>query len=127
MTDPLLEWRDKPKRQNPEETLQRAIVQHLRLLGKKDCIWFAVPNGIPSSKRTGARFKAQGLTAGVSDLCFVLSDGSFAAMELKAKGGRMSTEQKAFAAKCEMVGAPYAVCYDLDSALSVLRAWGVIK
>jgi ketopantoate reductase len=113
-------------RDNPEEQLQAAIVQHLKLLAPKNVIWFAVPNGIPTSKRTGARFKAQGVVAGIADLCFVLADGRAAFMELKSAKGRLSSEQKAFADRCAAMGVEHVVSANIDQALSVLRAWGVL-
>jgi hypothetical protein len=48
-------------RASEEETLQRAIVDHLRLRAHPDCIWYHCPNGEHRSKRTGARLKAMGV------------------------------------------------------------------
>lgn len=119
------EYGSKPRR-DPEGELQRALVQYLRLLAPKNVIWYAVPNGVPASKRTGARFKALGVIAGVPDLAFVLSDGRAAFLELKAGAGRMSPEQKAFAERCAAMGVEHAVTNNLDQALAILRAWGVL-
>lgn len=119
-------WRTKPARQNPESDLQRAIVQHLKLRAPANVIWYAIPNGIPASKRTGARFKAEGMLAGAPDMAFVLADGRAAFMEIKAAGGRLSAEQKAFEAKCSAMGVEHAVVYSIDQALAVLTAWGAI-
>lgn len=114
-------------RNNAEETLQKAIVQHLRIRGNPDAIWFHPANGIPASKRTGARFKALGVVAGVPDMVFTLPDGRSAYMELKALGGRLSPEQRAFAEKCIRLGVEHCVCYDIDTAISVLEAWKIIR
>lgn len=122
-----MEWREKPARAHPESDLQKAIVAHLRLRGQPDVIWFHPMNNAPVSKRTAGRFKAEGVVAGVPDLCFTLSDGTSAFMELKAIGGRLSPEQKLFQAKCERNGVPYVICNQLDNALSILDAWGAIK
>lgn len=116
----------KKSRDNPEERLQRAIWQHIVLRAPKNIIAYAVPNGIPSSPRTGARFKAMGLVPGIFDMAFVLADLSPAFLEIKVKGGRLSQEQKAFEAKCERMGIEYAVVYGIDSALQILTAWGVL-
>ncbi len=115
----------KKRREAPEENLQRAVWQHIKLLARPDVIAFAVPNGSPKSKRTGARFKAQGLVPGIADLCFVLTDGSAAFLELKSAKGRMSPEQRSFASKCERMKVPFAVANNIDDALSILRGWGV--
>jgi hypothetical protein len=115
------------KRDNPEERLQKAIWQHIKLRGNPKAIAFAVPNGIPSSKITSARFKAQGLLPGTPDLVFVLPDGRAAFMELKWGTGRLSKEQKAFQERCEAMEVEHVVCSGLDQALAVLEAWEVIK
>lgn len=125
MTD-LMAWREKAPRRDPEGELQRAIVQHLKLLAPANVIWAHIPNGEHRSKRTGARLKALGVQKGMPDLMFVLADGRAAFMELKAKAGRLSPDQKAFAEKCNLLDIEYLVTSDLDQALSVLRAWGAL-
>jgi hypothetical protein len=117
----------KPKRNNPEEMLQRAIWQHIKIRGNPKAIAFAVPNGIPSSKITSARFKAQGLLPGTPDLVFVLPDGRAAFMELKSPTGKLSKEQEAFQERCTAMEVEHVVCSGLDQALSILEAWRVIK
>lgn len=114
-------------RNNAEEQLQKVIVQHLKIRGNPDCIWYHPANNVPASPRTGARFKALGVVPGIPDLAFVLADGRAAYMELKAIRGRLSPEQKLFQAKCERLGIEHAVCFDLDTALRVLEAWSVIQ
>ncbi len=122
----LLAFRSKPPRDNAEETLQKAIVAHLRLRGT-GALWFHVPNGEHRSKRTGARLKAMGVRAGVCDLVFCLPTGLFAAMELKAPGGRLSPAQKDFEAQCRKLGVPHAVVGDLNTAIDILLGWEVIR
>ena len=124
----LLEWRasGKKPRAHAEEDLQCAIVQHLKLWGRSDVIWYHPANGGARSKRAGARMKMMGVVPGIPDLAFVLSDGRAAYIELKAAGGRLEAPQRAFQAKCEAMHVEYAVCHSLDSALAILRAWGVL-
>jgi hypothetical protein len=122
----MTEW-GTPRRENPEERLQAAIVQHLNLRAQSDVIWYHPANGGLRSKRTAARMKSQGVVAGVPDLAFVLPGGSAAFLELKSPTGRLSPAQKAFGEKCEAMGVPYAVSANLDNALAILVAWGVLK
>lgn len=122
----ITEWREKVPRAHPEADLQRAIVAHLRMLAPKNVIWFHPMNSAPVSKRTAGRFKAEGVVAGVADLCFVLPDGRAAFMELKAPGGRLSAAQRAFQDQCAAMGVEFCVCYDIDTALSVLRALKIL-
>lgn len=118
---------EKPPNRHKEEDLQAAIWQHILLRKAPNVIAYAVPNGGQRSKRAAARLKAQGVVAGVADLGFVLSDGTAAWMELKIPGNYQSAPQKAFQAQCEAIGVPYVVCYSLDSALTWLKAMGVIR
>ena len=117
----------KPKRNDAEGDLQRAIWSHILIRGTPDTIAYAVPNGGARAAATGARLKAQGVVPGIADLMFILADGSAAAMELKAGNNRQSPEQVAFAQRCDRVGVPYALVYDLDTALEILVGWGVIR
>lgn len=117
---------DAPHRKTAEAELHKAIWQHILLYGAKDVIAFHPANGEVRSKRTGARLKAMGVVPGVPDLCFTLADGHSAYMEIKAPGGRLSPEQKAFQRKCELMGVEYACVFGIDAALAVLRAWNVL-
>jgi hypothetical protein len=123
----MTDWGAVPRRENPEERLQAAIVQHLHLRAPVNVIWYHPANGGLRSKRTAARMKAQGVVAGVADLAFVLSDGRAAFMELKAPTGRLSPAQKAFQEKCAAMDVEHAVVSDIDTALRILEAWGAIK
>lgn len=117
----------KPPRRNDEEVLHCAIWQHIKLLGNPDVIAYHPANGMVRSKRTGAKLKAMGVVPGCPDLCFVLDDGMAAFLEIKTPGGRLSPAQKAFQSRCDKIGVPYVVCWSIDSALAVLKSWGVIR
>jgi hypothetical protein len=117
----------KKPRRNEEEQLQRGIVAYLGYAARKDAIWFHVPNGEGRSKATGGRLKAMGVRAGVADLCFVLSDGHAAFMELKANGGKQRAAQLVFEQRCIDVGVPYVVVTNMDTAMEILKAWGVVR
>ena len=109
-----------------EEQFHRSLVQHLRLRADKRVVWFHVPNGEYRSKATGGRLKAMGVLAGVPDLTFILPDASVCFLELKRKGGVTSPAQHDFARRCDAICVELAVVYDIDQALSILTAWGVI-
>lgn len=57
---------------------------------------FAVPNGGRRDAVTGAKLKAEGVLAGVSDLIFLKSNAHYGALliEFKDENGRQSPEQK---------------------------------
>ncbi len=46
------------RRAQPERAIQKAIVDHFRVRGIPGAVMFAIPNGGPRSKVTGALLKA---------------------------------------------------------------------
>lgn len=121
-----LKFASKPKRQFPETELQKKICQLLLLTGKPNMIYFAVPNGVRMSIRTAAHQKAIGMRAGVSDLVIDIG-GRIHYLEVKAKDGRQSPEQKAFEATATAQGSPYSVVYNFMEAQAILEQWGAIR
>lgn len=117
------------KRCRPEDTLQMALVEHLRFRARPGVIWHSTPNEGLRSAREGARLKRMGLRPGAGDLLFVLPpEGRAAYLELKAgKDGRQSAAQKQFEADALAAGARYALVRTIDDALSILIEWGVIR
>jgi hypothetical protein len=70
--------------------------------------------------------KAMGVKPGVPDVvaCF---QGKFYALELKADGGRLSTEQRNVLDALRRAGAIVAVATGLDEALRTLESWGLLR
>lgn len=110
----------------PEQQIQKAVVQHLRLRGVKGLVFFHVPNGGRRSAHEGAIFKSLGVRAGVSDLILV-HEGKIFAMELKAPGGRATEAQMAFQSDIDAAGAFTAMPEGIDAALQTLEAWGLLR
>ena len=81
---------------------------------------FAVPNGGRRDAREGARFKAQGVTAGVSDLILLVPRPHILLLELKIKGGKLSDAQKTWLAKAAAQGHTAAVAYDFNAARAAI-------
>jgi hypothetical protein len=107
-----------------EQAFQQQVVAYLDVaLG--DALFFHVPN---SSGNRGARLggilKSMGLKAGVADLVIINEFGRAFMLELKAGKGSQSSGQKAFAADCERLHIPYAVCRTLPEVEGTLTAWG---
>lgn len=113
-------------RNNAEETLQRSIVQFLRLKGKPNLIWWHTPNGESRSVRTGVRLKMMGVLPGVPDLTFI-HEGDVSFMELKAPKKYLTPEQKDFKEKADWNGCGYALVRDIDEAVAKLKEWEFIK
>lgn len=79
-------------------------------------LFFAVPNGGHRDIRTAARLKAEGVTAGVSDLMMLVPRRGYHALcvEVKTIKGRQSEFQKAWEQKVEAQGFKYAIVRSLD-------------
>lgn len=113
-------------RRNPEQTIQRAVVQHLRARGAPGLVFTHVPNGGYRRPVEAAIFKGLGVRAGVADL-LLWHRGKSYALELKVPGGRPSENQIEFLQDMNKAGAFTCVCEGLDRALRTLESWGLLR
>jgi hypothetical protein len=113
-----------PKRQRPEQQIQRAVVQHLRARGRPGLVFFAVENGGYRRPIEAAIMKSLGVLPGVSDLV-LLHDSKAYFLELKSDNGRLSEHQQAFLASVNAAGGYACAAYGLDGALRCLEVWGL--
>lgn len=122
-----------------EHNIQAACVRwfgyaHPELRG----LLFSVPNGGARSKATAGRLKAEGVTAGVSDLILLvprcrasITENNAASIEIKhalciemkTQKGYQSHEQKEWQKKVEDHGYNYAVCHSLDEFIDTVEAY----
>ena len=114
-----------------EDALQVAAVEFCRVAIKRpDRFWF-VPNGANLSKAQAGKFKAMGLTPGVSDLHFAWAFGSqrqypaFGTIELKWGKNTETAEQKQFGADMIALGHTYRACWTIEEVVQTLTDWGV--
>ena len=86
-------------------------------------LFFAVPNGGHRDIQTAARLKAEGVTAGVSDLMLLVARRGFHSLgvEVKTLTGRQSENQKNWQAKVEAQGFKYAIVRSLDDFAELVR------
>lgn len=110
-----------------EMSIHSGIVELLRLKAHRGLIWFHPANGEERSFTAAVRLKRMGVVAGVADLALTLPDGRSAFLEVKARSGRMSPEQRMFAARCKAVGAPFAIVRSVDEAERILASWGALR
>lgn len=96
-----------------EHNIQVGIVQYLRLRGFDV---FAIPNGGRRDAVTGAKLKAEGVTAGVADMIILLPFGNVLFVEVKTAKGRQSPEQKAFQERVESLGFNYVIWRSVEDA-----------
>lgn len=111
---------------NEEHNIQVACVrwfayQYPELRG----LLFAVPNGGRRDAVTGAKMKAEGVVAGVSDLILLVpSNGNGAlCIEMKTANGRQSDEQKRWQQAVERMGYRYVVCRSLDEFIKEIKGY----
>jgi hypothetical protein len=114
------------RRAHPEEQIQRAVVQHLRIRGAVGLVFTHPANGGYRTAIEAAIFKGMGVRAGASDL-LLWHDGKAFALELKAEGGRVSPTQKQFLEDMSGAGAHVDIVYGLDEALAVLEGWQLLR
>lgn len=110
-----------------EHKLQTEVLTHLTVAGRRDIYWFAVPNAARRSLRTGARMKAEGLKAGIADICIMFPGGVASWLELKTPRGTHSIYQKGFQAICNRLNHRYALARTFDEAVDVLRSWNALR
>ena len=113
-------------RNNQEEQIQVAVVQHLNMRGVAGLLFTHAPMGGKRNIVEAMKFKSMGARAGTSDLLLWLKGKSYA-LELKADNGRPTQEQMQFLADFELAGGQGKIAYGLDEALQVLQSWGCLK
>ena len=74
-------------------------------------LFFAVPNGGSRNAREVGIMKAEGVTAGVSDLILNVPSGRYTQLDIEMKdGSSQSREQKRYQRYAEAVGIKYVIC-----------------
>lgn len=116
-----------------EADIQITVAEFLRLATIAPARFWFCPNGGNLSKTQRGKFKAMGLTAGVSDLHFLWRDGSpyeqcsypkYGVIEMKAGKGKATDEQVQFQADVDACGHYSAICWSLDEVVATLTSWG---
>ena len=133
MTDPYLELlarQEKSHRSSRhiESQLQRQCVAWFRLQYPKHAkLLFAVPNGGGRSRVEAAIMKAEGVTAGVSDLILLEPRGGYGSlcieMKTRSKSSRQSESQKEWQAVATEAGNRYVVVRSLEIFQAVVNEY----
>lgn len=86
---------------------------------------YAIPNGGARHKATAGRLKAEGVRAGVPDLCLPVARGGYHGLyiELKARHGRASEVQRWWLGRLAAEGYHAAVCWGCDDAERLILAY----
>ena len=120
----------KPKvsfaRMEEEHHIQVGCVRWFRLQYPQYAdLLFAIPNGGFRGKATAAKLKAEGVVAGVADLCLAVPKGGYGALyiEMKQKGNYQQPNQKRWQKICESVGNRYVVCKTIEEFMSEINGY----
>lgn len=113
---------------NPtEHKMQVALMAYLRIAGRQDLHWFAVPNGGHRHIAEANRLKAEGVRPGTPDLCFMLPEGKVAWLEMKTTKGTLGPSQKTFREIANRLGHLWGMARSVDEAIALLKQWGVLR
>jgi hypothetical protein len=110
-----------------EHKIQVALCDYLAIGGRKDLHWFAIPNGGHRHIRQATKLKAEGVRRGSPDMCFLLPEGKVGWLELKARRGSLSPDQRAFRDKAAALGHLWGQANNVDDAIRLLSVWGVLQ
>jgi hypothetical protein len=92
------------------------------------CLW-AIPNGGVRHIGTAVKLKAEGGMAGVPDLFLMIPAAEYHGLfiEMKVRGGKVSSSQKEFMTVATAMGYKTAVCYGFDEAKEEINHYFTIK
>jgi hypothetical protein len=116
----------RPRRNRPEDIIQRAVFEHLRVRSAPGVFAFHPANGGWRSHIEAAILKGLGVRAGVPDVIAV-KDGCTYALEIKPPGGRLTVAQIDAHAALRAAGVNVVTSYGVDDALAQLEAWGLLR
>lgn len=114
------------RRASPEQQIQRAVFQHLKMRASPGVFAFHVPNGGYRKPREAAILKGLGVVAGVPDVICIYK-GAIYALELKSEEGRPTPKQLEAVDNIRNAGGFACVVQGLDRALRCLETWGILK
>jgi len=110
-----------------EHLTQKAICQYLDMRG---VMYFAVPNGGKRNLITAKKLKAEGVKAGVPDLC-VIHDGQAYFLEVKkpktlnSGKGQLSKAQKVMIERIKEAGGEVAVVHSVADVIEACIDWHI--
>jgi hypothetical protein len=114
------------RRARPEDQIQRAVFDHLRVRSAPNVFAFHPANGGWRSRVEAKILKGLGVRAGVPDVIAIKS-GQVYALELKAEDGKATDAQRQAIDELRAAGAHAEVAVGLDRALAVLEGWGLLR
>ena len=88
-------------------------------------LMFAIPNGGKRNKATAGKLKAEGVKAGVPDICLPVANGKYHGLwiELKAGRNKPTQPQVQWHMRLSQQGYRVAVCYSWEAARDVIEEY----
>jgi hypothetical protein len=115
------------RRRQPEQTIQRALFEHIRMRGVDGLVAIHVPNSGYRSRVEAKILVGLGCeTAGVPDLLLWHAAKAYA-VELKSEDGRIADSQIAMLDRLSQARVITAVAYGLGSAVRILEDWNLLR
>jgi hypothetical protein len=115
------------RRQRPEASIQRAVLDHLAWRGVPFLFAFHCPNGGWRTPVEAKIFRSLGVIAGIPDL-LIVHRGQLFGLELKAdKNGCVGETQATCHKRLRDAGARVAVAVGIDEAVKQLEAWSLLR
>lgn len=108
-----------------EQTIQKAIFEHLAWRGAPDIFAWHPFSGGKRSPVEAAIYRGLGAVAGVPDV-FILREKLFC-LELKTESGKATKTQLETISRLERAGAVTGVAHGLDEALAWLEHHGLLR
>jgi hypothetical protein len=116
---------------NPEHVLQASVAQFFKAWLPADMPWSSVDHGITfkgdalQRMNTWNRLAARGVKRGIHDIPIIFWRGRLHSIELKAPGGDLEDDQRAWGAKMIAQGGTWDVCESRAEVwASMARAFG---
>jgi hypothetical protein len=116
----------RPRRNRPEDIIQRAVFEHLRLRSAPGIFSFHPANGGARSPIEAKILKGLGVRAGVPDV-IAIHHGRVYAIEIKTENGRATGAQLQAIEDIRRAGGHAEICRGLDHALAQLETWGLLR
>lgn len=108
-----------------EQNTQIAVIQFLDKALVPPAFAFHIPNGGKRTRAEAGILKAMGVKSGMPDLFIIAPASTILAIEMKARRGSASAEQKARMEALRDCGISTAICKSLDEVEAAVLAAGV--
>lgn len=121
----------KPPRKHEEHSFQASLVAQLEALLPPNAVVFSVDHANAYSAATGANRKKRGVKSGIPDVWVLWNPEPevhwliAVVFETKAKGGRLSKEQKVWRETLEALGVHWGAPVTPEEAFAVIRRAGI--